>query len=47
MPDRKGRHGDLYARVQIMVPSELDERERELLEELRAGSSFRPQASAR
>jgi curved DNA-binding protein len=47
MPDRQGRHGDLYARVQIMVPRELDERERQLLEELRAGSSFHPQASVR
>jgi curved DNA-binding protein len=46
MPDRQGRHGDLYARVQIMIPRELDERERQLFEELRAGSSFDPQASA-
>jgi curved DNA-binding protein len=46
MPDRQGRHGDLYARVQIVVPRELDERERELFEELRAASSFHPQASA-
>src|SRR5215469_4685776 len=47
MPDRQGRRGDLYARVQIMVPRELDERERKLLEELRAGSSFDPQAGVR
>jgi curved DNA-binding protein len=46
MPDRQGRQGDLYARVQIMVPRELDEQERQLFEELRAGSSFHP-ASAR
>ena len=45
MPDRQGRHGDLYARVQIMVPRELDERERQLFEELRADSSFHPQPS--
>jgi curved DNA-binding protein len=45
MPDRQGRHGDLFARVQIMVPRELDERERQLFEELRADSSFHPQAS--
>jgi curved DNA-binding protein len=47
MPDRQGRPGDLYARVQIMVPRELDERERQLFEELRGASSFHPQASAR
>jgi len=47
MPDRQGRPGDLYARVQIMVPRELDERERQLFEELRGASSFHPRASAR
>jgi curved DNA-binding protein len=47
MPDRRGRHGDLYARVQITVPDKLDERERQLFEELREASSFRPQVSAR
>ena len=46
MPDRRGRAGDLYARVQIVVPRELDERERQLFEELRGASSFHPQASA-
>jgi curved DNA-binding protein len=45
MPDRRSRHGDLYATVQIMVPGELDERERKLFEELRTDSSFHPQAS--
>jgi curved DNA-binding protein len=45
MPGRRSRHGDLYARVQIMVPDELDERERKLFEELRTDSSFHPQAS--
>src|SRR2546423_5905254 len=47
MPDRQGRPGDLYAKVQIMVPRELDERERQLFEELRGASSFHPQARAR
>jgi curved DNA-binding protein len=47
MPDRRGRHGDLYARVQITVPDKLDDRERELFQELREASSFRPQVSAR
>ena len=45
MPGRRSRHGDLYARVQIVVPDELDERERKLFEELRTDSSFHPQAS--
>jgi len=45
MPGRRSRHGDLYARVQIMVPDKLDERERKLFEELRTDSSFHPQAS--
>jgi curved DNA-binding protein len=45
MPYRQDRHGDLYVRVQIMVPDKLDERERELFEELRAASAFDPQAS--
>ena len=45
MPGRRSRHGDLYARVQIMVPDRLDERERKLFEELRTDSSFHPQAS--
>jgi curved DNA-binding protein len=45
MPGRRSRDGDLYARVQIMVPDELDERERKLFEELRNDSSFHPQAS--
>jgi curved DNA-binding protein len=46
MPDRRGATGDLYARVQIVVPHELDERERQLFEELRGVSSFHAQASA-
>ena len=45
MPGRRSRHGDLYARVQIMVPDKLGERERKLFEELRTDSSFHPQAS--
>ena len=45
MPGRRSRDGDLYARVQIMVPGELGERERKLFEELRTDSSFHPQAS--
>jgi curved DNA-binding protein len=47
MPDRRSRHGDLYATVRIMVPDELDERERKLFEELRTASSFHPPASVK
>jgi len=44
-PDRHGGHGDLYARVRIVVPKQLSERERELFEELAAASSFDPRGS--
>jgi curved DNA-binding protein len=46
-PDRDGRRGDLYARVQIMVPASLGDHERELFEQLAAASSFDPRGSAR
>jgi curved DNA-binding protein len=46
-PDRHGAHGDLYARVQIVVPKSLSERERELFEELADSSSFDPRGSDR
>ncbi len=42
MPGSRGGHGDLYATVQIMVPKELSERERELFEQLASASSFDP-----
>jgi curved DNA-binding protein len=45
-PDRHGGRGDLYARVQIMVPGSLSNRERELFEQLAAASSFNPRGSA-
>jgi curved DNA-binding protein len=32
----KGEHGDLYARVDVRLPTELTERQRELLEEMRS-----------
>jgi curved DNA-binding protein len=47
MPGRGGGHGDLYARVQIMVPRSLSDRERELFQELAAASSFDPRERAR
>jgi curved DNA-binding protein len=42
MPNRRGKPGDLYAVVQIMVPGRLKERERELFEELASVSNFDP-----
>lgn len=36
MPASGGEHGDLFAHVQIMVPKKLDERQRELYEQLGA-----------
>ncbi|MFJ2828464.1 DnaJ C-terminal domain-containing protein [Streptomyces sp. NPDC087263] len=42
MPDPRGANGDLYAELRIMVPPRLSDRERELLEELAAVSSFDP-----
>lgn len=42
LPDDKGGRGDLYVELSIVVPEELDERERELYEELAEASSFSP-----
>jgi curved DNA-binding protein len=42
MPGPGGRKGDLYASVRIVVPKKLEERERELFEELAAVSRFDP-----
>ncbi|MFD2415972.1 DnaJ C-terminal domain-containing protein [Amycolatopsis pigmentata] len=42
MPDPRGRPGDLYAEVRIMVPPKPDRRERELFEQLAAVSDFDP-----
>ncbi|MGW3680744.1 DnaJ C-terminal domain-containing protein [Streptomyces prasinus] len=42
MPGPRGANGDLYAELQIMVPPRPSDRERELLEELAAVSSFDP-----
>jgi len=42
LPTPKGAAGDLYAIVQIAMPQELTERERALLGELAAASSFNP-----
>jgi curved DNA-binding protein len=42
MPGPRGANGDLYAELRVMVPPRLNDRERELLEELAAVSSFDP-----
>jgi curved DNA-binding protein len=42
MPDRRGRAGDLYAEVAIMVPPRLTDRERELFGQLAEVSTFDP-----
>ena len=42
MPGPGGRKGDLYASVRIVVPQKLEQRERELFEELAAVSRFDP-----
>ncbi|MGC5562746.1 DnaJ C-terminal domain-containing protein [Streptomyces sp. FR-108] len=42
MPNPRGVDGDLYAELRIMVPPTLDDRERELFEELAATSSYDP-----
>jgi curved DNA-binding protein len=42
LPTPKGTAGDLYAIVQIVMPTELSERERSLLQQLAGASSFNP-----
>jgi curved DNA-binding protein len=44
MPHPRGRPGDLYAEVKIMVPPRLSPRERELFEELAKVSDFEPRS---
>lgn len=44
MPDASGKHGDLYALVQIDVPAKLAARERELMQQLAAESKFNPRS---
>ncbi|MEM6794474.1 MAG: DnaJ C-terminal domain-containing protein [Acidobacteriota bacterium] len=41
-PNPKGPDGDLYAEIKVMVPETLEERERELFEELAEISTFKP-----
>lgn len=42
LPDDAGGRGDLYAELAIRVPEDLDDRQRELFEELRDASDFDP-----
>ncbi|HYM47742.1 MAG TPA: DnaJ C-terminal domain-containing protein [Burkholderiaceae bacterium] len=42
LPKPGGEHGDLYAMVQIVVPTVLSEREQALFKELAEGSRFNP-----
>ena len=42
MPNPKGRSGNLYAEVKIMVPRHLTTREKQLFEELGRESNFDP-----
>ena len=44
MPKKHDEHGDLFAVVQIVVPTELSEKECELLTALKNNSSFNPRA---
>ena len=47
IPGPRGGHGDLYAHVKIVVPKHLDDRERELYEQLAAASHFNPREARR
>ena len=42
LPDREGVHGDLYVVTRIEVPKSITERERQLWEQLRLESKFKP-----
>jgi curved DNA-binding protein len=46
LPDRRGKRGDLYARVRIEVPKTLSEAEQAAWEELRRVSTFDPRQGA-
>ena len=44
LPTPRGGAGDLYAIVQVVVPTVLDEREKQLFEQLAAASRFEPRS---
>ena len=39
---RDGSRGDLYARLKVVVPTQVSDAERELFQQLAATSAFRP-----
>jgi curved DNA-binding protein len=47
MPNPRGKAGDVYAEVRIVVPHRLRKREKELFEELSRESSFDPRSTSR
>jgi curved DNA-binding protein len=47
MPNPRGKPGDLYAEIRIVVPPRLRKRERELFEELSRESKFDPRSLSR
>jgi curved DNA-binding protein len=47
MPNPRGKPGDLYAEVRILVPRRLHRRERELFEELARESNFDARSASR
>jgi curved DNA-binding protein len=47
LPTAGGERGDLYATVQIVVPKQLSDEERELFEQLAAASEFDPREGGR
>jgi curved DNA-binding protein len=44
LPGRRGRDGDLFARIRIVLPKTLSRKERKLFEQLRDASSFDPRS---
>lgn len=46
MPNPRGKPGDLYAEVRVMVPPKLSRKERELFEQLASVSTFDPRRAA-
>lgn len=46
MPQQGGKPGDLFARVKIMVPPTLTDRERELFEQLKRESAYDPRSAS-
>jgi len=46
MPQPGGKPGDLFAKVKIMVPPHLTDRERELFEQLKRESAYDPRSSS-